>query len=147
MSTGRYRFGGVTHRGLLGAIRPGQVLIAAAGAGWAIAMIDLSPSGGGVVAAVLGLAAAGAAATIPVGGLTPEQWVPVAIPWLLVRASGRASTLTADGPGTVVELPVAQSLAPARVVRPAEAKPPPQLAGVGIIEIPYRAGAIGALRE
>jgi hypothetical protein len=147
VSTSRYRFGDVTHRGLLGAIRFGQVLVAAAGTGWAIAMIDLSPSGGGVVAALLGLAAAAAATTIPVGGLTLEQWVPVAIPWLLIRATGRARSLSSAEPGTVVELPVAESRTRARVIRPAEPKPPPQLTGVRIIEIPYRTGAIGAISE
>jgi Putative type VII ESX secretion system translocon, EccE len=144
VTTPGYRFGDVTHRGLLGAVRPGQVLAAAAGAGWAIVIIDLAPSGPGAAAALLGLAVAAAAATMPVGGLTVEQWAPLAISWLLSRANGRASSIAPAG-DTVIELPTSRSSA--RVSCPARPVAPPQLRGVRIIEIPYRSGAIGAVLE
>jgi hypothetical protein len=78
MSSGRYRFGEPTHRGPLGAVRPGQVALIAAGAVWAIALLDVAPSGTGAVAAIVGLGAALAAATVPAGGRTLDQWLPVA---------------------------------------------------------------------
>jgi hypothetical protein len=147
VTSGRYRFGDVTHRGLIGAIRPGQVLAGAAGLGWAVVMIDLSPSGGGAIAALLGLAAAACAATLPVGGLTLEQWVPLASRWAIALLLGQHdSQAPASSTGTVVELPVAPRRT-ATVRRGSHPAPPRELRGVRIVEVPYRNGTIGALAE
>jgi hypothetical protein len=148
VTSSRYRFGDATHRGLVGAIRPGQVIAAVSGLAWAVAMIDLSPSGGGAIAALLGLAAAASAATLSVGGLTVEQWIPLASRWALARLS-RQSTAAAPAPstGTVVQLPNVLGDAPAMVMRRPRPAPPRELRGVRIVEIPYRGGAIGAISE
>ncbi len=147
MSSGRYRFGDVTHRGLLGAIRPGQVLVGIAGAGWAIAILDLAPSGSGAFAALLGLGAAAGVALLPISGRTLEQWVPVTAAWLLARVTGQTNlTGPAAAGGTVAAIPASPPIA-ARILRRAQARPPRELRDVQIVQIPYRAASIGALSE
>jgi len=148
LSPARYRFGDVTHRGPLGAVRPGQALAAAVGAGWAITIIDVSPSGQGALAGLLGLAGAVVCATVPVAGLTLEQWAPVAIAWALATLTRRAgSTAPAAAHGTVVGLPLTDGAAPARLRRVAPPEPPEPVRDVRIVEIPYRSGVIGAVSE
>lgn len=148
MNGGRYSFSGETHRGLLGSIRVGQALVVLAGFVWAIAMVDLSPSGGGAFAALLGLAGATAAATWPVGGRTLEQWVPVSFAWGLERLGGKqASIPPAAAGGTVVALPGVKLPGPAQVRRRAAPAPPALLRDVRIVEVPYRGGSIGAFSE
>ncbi|MGH2870059.1 MAG: SCO6880 family protein [Solirubrobacteraceae bacterium] len=148
MSGSRYRFGDVTHRGLLGGVRPGQALVVVAGAGWAIVLIDLAPSGAGALAALLGMLAAAATATMPIGGLTVEQWLPVSVAWTIARVSSATrGRQDGEGDGTIVALPVPESSTPARVKRRRQATPPRSLRGVRIVEIPYRGQAIGAVSE
>ena len=147
MSGGRYRFGEVTRRGLLGAIRPGQVALVATGAVWAIAVIDMAPSESGAAAALAGLAATLVIATVPVAGRTIEQWLPVACAWLTRRATGRARELSpAVAAGTVVTLAGGgeRRWVSARDRAPA---PPAQLRGVRIVELSYRGGVVGAISE
>ncbi len=146
MSSPRYRFGDVTRRSILGAVRPGQVVLALAGAVWAIAVIDVSPTARGAVAGALGLAAAVTASTLPVLGLTLEQWAPVALRWLLKRVGGSAKSLPiAAVDGTVVELPTRHGRA-MRSHAP-KPRPPRELRDVRLVEIPYRQGAVGAVSE
>jgi hypothetical protein len=147
MSTGRYRFGGPTGRGILGQLRVGQAIVGLASAGWAIATIDLSPSGGGALAAVLGLLAATAGATLPLGSRTLEQWVPVAVMWLFAKAD-RAAVRNRSMVGTVVALPSLQTGETcARVVHAADPCPPRLLRDVRIVEVPYRGRSVGVVSE
>lgn len=148
MSSPRYRFGDVTLSGLLGQVRPGQALVGTAGAGWAIAMIDLSPSGAGAIAALLGLLAAAASATMPIAGLTLQQWVPVAASWTVARLSTQTrGSQDAMVDGTLVALPASDSRVAVRVKRGRRPAPPRSLRGVRIVEIPYRGRRIGAVSE
>ena len=144
MSTGRYRFGDLTHRGPLGAVRPGQVALGLAGAIWAIACLDLSPSGTGLLAGVSGLLIALASATMPVGGRTVEQWLPVVCGWLTSLASGRVRS-TCQPPAATVTLPASESSL--RHVRDGSAAAPPQLGKVRIVGVEYRGGLVGAVSE
>ena len=137
----RYRFGEPTHRGLLGAVRPGQVALAAGGALWAIACLDASPSGAGALAALSGLTVAVAAATLPVGGRTIEQWLPVAGAWTLRLLAGRSRD-TEPGTGTAVTVSRGRLR-----VRDGSPAPPGPLRGARIVGIEYRGGQLGALCE
>jgi hypothetical protein len=72
-----YRFGPVERRGLLGGLRVGQTGALAAGLLVATAAINLMPSIAGVVVAFSAVGFASAAGTLPVGGRTGDEWVPV----------------------------------------------------------------------
>jgi len=139
----RFRFGEATHRGLLGAVRPTQLLLGAAGAVWAIVLIDLSPSGAGAAAGLTGLTLAVAAATVPVAGRTLEQWLPVTSAWLIGRVTGRTRAVSPTASdGVHVSFVAGRS-----VVREAEPTPPAQLRGVRIVGLDYRGGIVGAVSE
>ena len=148
MSSIRYRFGGLTHRGLLGAIRPGQVVVAVAGVAWAIAVINIAPSDGGAFAAVLGLAAATAAATMPLAGMTLEQWAPLALLWAWRCVSGQARPrIPRASAGAIAGLPSEGTGDKPVVRRGATPRPPREVGDVKIVEIPYRDRRIGAFSE
>jgi hypothetical protein len=149
MSADRYRFGAESRRGPIGSLRAGQVVIGGSGVLWAVALIDLAPSGGGVVAALLGLAGAALAATLPVGGLTVEQWLPVTMGWVLARADSRVWQVRAAGgaDGVVVDLPAGGVASRTRVTRSAKPRPPRALADVRLLGLPYRGREIGAVAE
>jgi len=149
VTSDRYRFGEQTRRGPLGSLRAGQAAVAVGGAGWAVAMIDLAPSGGGAVAALLGLAAAAVAASVPVAGLTLEQWAPVGAGWALARLRGLARWRRPPGgaDGVVVALPARAAAATPRVIRAVRPAPPRELRDVRIVGLPYRGRTIGAVSE
>lgn len=146
MSTERYRFGETIGRGILGQLRLGQAILTVVGAVWAIAMIDLSPSGSGALAALIGLLGAAAAATLPLAGRTLEQWVPVAVAWTLARGSRLCGTVGPGAAGTLVALPSPQTRG-ARVAGPAQPSPPQSLRGVRLVEVPYRGRSVGVMSE
>jgi len=139
----RFRFGETTHRGLLGAVRPAQLLLGGGGAVWTIVLIDISPSGAGAAAGLAGLALAAAAAVVPVAGRTLEQWLPIAWAWLTARLAGRTRT---GSPAASFE--VNASFRDGRtVLREAEPTPPAPLRGVRIVGLDYRGGVVGAVSE
>jgi hypothetical protein len=110
-------------------------------------MIDLSPSGGGAIAAMLGLIAAATVATVPLGGLTAEQWAPIALRWAYKRVFGRSgSTSTGVVRGTRVALPTLKHRVAASARSP-EPSPPRELRDLRIVDISYRGRSIGAVSE
>jgi len=138
-----FRFGEPTHHGLLGGVRPGQLLLGAGGAVWAIIWIDLSPSGAGAAAGLTGLTLTIATATVPISGRTVEQWLPVAGGWLTARLTGQTKTVSpAAGAGVNVTIRTGRAL-----VREPEPAPPASLRGVRIVGIDYRGGTVGAISE
>jgi hypothetical protein len=145
----RYRFGEQVRRGPIGALRAGQVLVAALGAVGAIAAIDASPSAGGAAVAVLGLAAAAISATVPIAGRTVEQWLPAAVEWARSRAAGRAGSRSspAGADGIVVALPGASAAGAPRILRQARLAPPHELRGLRLIGVPYSGRTLGVLTE
>lgn len=138
-----FRFGEPTHRGLLGGVRSGQLLLGAAGAVWAIIWIDLSPSGAGAAAGLTGLTLTIGTATVPISGRTAEQWLPVAGGWLTARLTGRTKTVSpAASAGLNLRFGGDRVL-----VREAVSTPPVPLRGVRIVGIDYRGGTVGAISE
>lgn len=135
-------------RGILGHIRTGQVISAVLGAIWAIAMLDISPSAGGALAAALGISAAAVVATVPIGGLTLEQWLPVGLAWMvtLLRERVRGGREAAVD-GTVVALPTGSRVHEARVIRRPRPTQPRDLADVRIVSVPYRGRPLGVISE
>jgi hypothetical protein len=143
VSMQRYRFGEPTHRGPLGAVRTGQLALTAAGLVWAIAIIDIAPTPPGVLVAFSGLAGAILTVTVPVGGRTLEQWLPVALAWLQARITRKDTEVAGSaGAGGTVTFASGRAL-----VRDREPSPPVAVRGVRIVAVPYRGGQIGAVSE
>lgn len=134
-----YRFGPVERRSLLGPMRAGQAVTFIAGAGIAVTVLDRSPSTTGAVFALCVVIVAALSSTLPVGGRTADQWLPVAMSFgvrLLTRRSLHASPAPRRG-------------APARGTRvlDPELALPRELSGVSLIEIEGIHGRIGAISE
>ncbi|HZR92273.1 MAG TPA: SCO6880 family protein [Gaiellaceae bacterium] len=73
----RYRFGPLERRGLIGSLRPTQVVVLAASLGGSVILLRTLSSGGGVVAALaLSLTAVGFCFW-PIGGRSAEAWLPI----------------------------------------------------------------------
>lgn len=85
----RYRFGPLEHRGLVGGLRAGQVVVMGATLVAAVLLLHTSDAPGMVFLA-FGVGLAGAAvAFYPLFGRTTEQWAPVVWSWSTRRALGR----------------------------------------------------------
>jgi len=85
----RYRFGPLEHRGLVGGLRAGQVVVMGATLVVAVLLLHASDAPGMVFLA-FGLGLVGAAvAFYPLFGRTTEQWAPVVWSWSTRRALGR----------------------------------------------------------
>jgi hypothetical protein len=139
-----YRFGPLERRGLLGPVRPGQALTLVLGAALGVTSIDLSPSvGGAVIAAGVAAAAVGVAA-IPVAGRAADQWIPVALAFLISGLKGgrRRHTFISPAPTRGMRRTVGQG---APVEPPGQ--PPGSLTDVGIQAVDYRGRALGILSE
>jgi hypothetical protein len=139
-----YTFGPIERRGLLGPVRAGQALVVALGVVLAIAALDTSPNGSGAILATLLFASAAAAAVVPVGSRTAEEWAPVVCRFVVRLASGRAryvSPLPRQGMRAQLDRgrPVQR--------RSATATPPGSLRDVRIAELQYRNRPIGVLSE
>ena len=138
-----YTFGPIERRGLLGPVRGGQALVIALGILVAIAALDASPNASGAILATLLFAAAAAAALVPIGSRTTEEWAPVLGRFAARVAFGQTrfrSPLPAQGTrvqlrGRQVELDGAQPEAPA------------SLRDVRIVDVPYRNRPVGVLSE
>jgi hypothetical protein len=132
-----YRFGPLERRGILGPVRAGQAVILAAGALFAIVVLNAAPSATGVLVATMSFGVAVLAAVAPVGSRTVEEWAPVVCSFALRRLDGRARF---------------RSPVPALGIRsgreaPAELAVPTALRGVRILEASYRDRAIGLLSD
>ncbi len=139
-----YRFGPLERRGILGAVRAGQALLLAAGAGVAIAALDLSPTAGGGFAAVLLFGLLSVLAFAPFGRRTADEWAPL-ITSFTVRRLRRRDRFVSGAPVTGI---VAGGVGGRRLqLAPATADPPPCLHGVSLLERPYRERTIGVFSE
>ncbi|HEY5274819.1 MAG TPA: SCO6880 family protein [Acidimicrobiales bacterium] len=74
----RYRFGPRNHRGTLGGLRWGQVLLVFVAVAISVVILRSGRGDAGVVVALLVSLAGVALATWPLGGRTLQQWVPLA---------------------------------------------------------------------
>jgi hypothetical protein len=135
-----YSFGPLERRGILGPVRAGQAGLLAMAALATIACLDAIPSATGVLAAGVLLGLAAAAAFAPLGGRTPEEWLPIGLAFALrrIRLGGRwRSSL----PGTGARGRAGGSLADSA------AEPPPALTGVRIDSVMYGGRRVGLLAE
>jgi hypothetical protein len=119
-------------------------LVIALGVLLAIAALDTSPNGSGAILATLLFASAAAAAVVPIGSRTAEEWAPVVCRFVVRLASGRArhvSPLPRQG--------MRARLNRGRRVqrRSATAIPPASVRDVRIAELQYRNRPIGVLSE
>jgi hypothetical protein len=140
-----YTFGPLERRGLMGAVGIGQAAVVAGGVVAAIVMLDLSPSAGGLLIALLLALLALLAAFFPVVGRTVQEWAPVAGAHV-IRLITRHARFTSPVPLAGSSIRSAGRRGMPELVEPAP-EPPPALHGVRIVPAQYREGAIGALAE
>src|SRR6266540_5491746 len=86
----RYRFGPLERRGLIGSLRPGQVLVLGAAVFLTIVVVQALKSGLGLVLAALMLSLGGLGTFVPLHGRTLNEWVPVIGIFLSRKATGRS---------------------------------------------------------
>ena len=115
-----YSFGPLERRGLLGPVRAGQAALLVLAAVATVACLDALPSATGALVAGLLLGLAAAAAFAPLGGRTPEEWLPIGAAFALrrIQLGGRWRS-SLPGAGTR-----------ARSVQLDRVDPPPALTGV-----------------
>lgn len=135
----RYRFGPLERRGLVGSLRPVQVVVLAASLTAGVLVMRLLTGGAGVLVAVVVVLAALLFCFWPVAGRSSEEWLPIAGRFLATRARGRHQRLSG---------------APQEGVRSdAQGRPrpvvslPPAAAGLEVIAAPFRGEAVGVVRD
>jgi hypothetical protein len=140
-----YTFGPLERRGILGPIRLGQAGGLSLATLIAIVAIDQSPSAGGVMIAIVAIAAGAAGVFAPLGGRTAQEWSPIVATFAWRRVSRRArfgSPVPRHGM-------LARRPSSGRGIELSDPVPiaPPALRGVAIFEAAYRDRPIGALAE
>ena len=115
----RYRFGPLERRGLIGSLRPGQVLVVAVSLAGSVVLMRTLGSGAGVAAAIAIILIAAAFCFWPIAGRSTEEWLPIVARQAAGRTRGHhrhrsaapqagVRLLTAAGrPEPVVSLPAA----------------------------------------
>jgi hypothetical protein len=99
----RYRFGPLERRGLIAGWRGGQIGSVAAGLVVGVLALRAYPSVPGVLIAVGAVGAGVAGACWPVGGRTGDQWLPLAVRWLVTTVrTGRVQSAPVPGRGQLV---------------------------------------------
>ena len=84
----RYRFGPLERRGVIAGLNAGQVLCMGAALLVAVVALRSSPTLAGLVLGAMALLVGTAAAFVPVGGRTAEEWAPVLARWWSGRLTG-----------------------------------------------------------
>ncbi len=132
-----YSFGPLERRGLLGPVRAGQAALLVLAAVATVACLDALPSATGALVAGLLLGLAAAVAFAPLGGRTPEEWLPIGAAFALrrIQLGGRWRS-SLPGAGTR-----------ARSDQLDRVDPPPALTGVRIETATYGSRQIGLLAE
>src|SRR3954471_3729382 len=85
----RYRFGPLERRGLIGSLRPAQVLVIAASLTVGVILMRALTGGTGVIAALVLVLVAVAFCFWPIEGRSIEEWLPVVARHAFRRARGR----------------------------------------------------------
>lgn len=135
----RYVFGPVVEGISLMGLRPGQVMVLAAGFVAAVFVLYVGPSGiGGLLALATSLAAV-AISFVPLAGRTAERWAPVAARWV---RSGAARRYRSPAPtqGAQATLRTGESARKASAL-------PPTLADLDLLATPVPGGEIGVVRD
>jgi len=135
-----YRFGPLERHGFLGSIRAGQAGLVVTAVLTGLVMLGSAPTPSSAAAALALLMVALVIATLPVGGRTLEQWLPVVLGWLTRRLTGsyryRSSAPTAG-----------MRLTGSRVLPASEASLPRALARARVWEVPCGRRRLGAVAE
>lgn len=92
----RYRFGPLERRGVIAGLGAGQVVCIGVGLAVAVLVLRSAPSIGGLLGGAVALLVSTAAAFVPVGGRTAEEWAPVLARWWWGKVSGAGRWVTAD---------------------------------------------------
>jgi hypothetical protein len=85
----RYRFGPLERRGLIGSLRPTQVLVIAASLAVGVILMRTLGGGAGVVSALVVVLLAVAFCSWPISGRSAEEWLPIVNGHVVRRARGR----------------------------------------------------------
>ena len=135
----RYRFGPLERRGLIGSLRPGQVIVVAASLAGGVILMRTLASGAGMVTAVVLVLAAVAFCFWPVAGRPVEAWLPIVARHTRRRALRRR---------------LERSPAPQAGARPgADGRPEPvaALPAVGreleLLAVPFHGDVVGVLKD
>src|SRR5574341_2169954 len=132
----RYRFGPLERRGLIGTLRPGQLLVLGTAVVVTILTVETLRNGAGLALGALLLSCGGLASFVPFGGRTLNEWGPVVASFaarkLLGRdhwRSGAAETGTRFLGG---DIPV---------------RPPDPIGRVELLAFPFRGVELGVLAD
>src|SRR5262249_21724331 len=132
-------FGPLERRGLIGSLRPGQVLAIAGSLVLSVLLLRSLPGAPGLFAA-LGLALAAAAFCFwPIAGRSSEEWLPIAGRYGRQRATGKHRYRSA-APGVGVRID-------------SDGRPKPVVAlpepaeGLELLAAPFRGEAIGVVKD
>ncbi len=144
----RYQFGPLEHRGLIGGLRLGQVMLVGGALVAAVGLLYLLPTGTNAFAALAVIVLAAAVAFWPLRGRSLEEWLPVAVGWLGRRVRGRHRHHSeAPTAGARVAVAGANGNGPEPATPEAATDLPDAVEGIEILSVPYRGGAIGAVKE
>src|SRR3954465_11294458 len=97
----RYRFGPLERRGLIGSLRPPQVIVVAATLTAGVILMRSLPTGVGLIAALALVGAALVFCFWPFAGRSAEEWLPIVSSYVLRRARGRTHVSPAPLAGVV----------------------------------------------
>jgi hypothetical protein len=132
----RYRFGPLERRGLIGTMRPGQLLVLGASVLITIMAVETLRNGAGLAFGALLLSGGGLASFVPFGGRTLNEWVPVMASFLGRKLFGRDTWRSgAAEAGTRFrggEIPV---------------RPPDPIGRVELLAFPFRGVELGVLAD
>lgn len=153
----RYRFGPLERRGLVGALRTGQVVVLGVGLVAVIVLLQVSRSPAMVFAVLLVVVAVIGVCFAPIAGRTVEEWAPVVVTWAVqggrrgqrwrstLPAAGRRSRASMlpppgrNGDGPDDGDPALDSKQPVSL--------PPQVAGIMLLAAPLRGEDVGVLKD
>src|SRR6266536_437947 len=132
----RYRFGPLERRGLIGTLRPGQLLMLGGTVLLTIMLVETMRNGAGLALGALLLSSGGLSSFIPFGGRTLNEWVPVVASFLGRKLFGRDHWRSgAAEAGTRLEggdVPV---------------RPPDPIGRVELLAFPFRGVELGVLAD
>src|SRR6266487_2960202 len=132
----RYRFGPLERRGLIGTLRPGQLLVLGSTVLLTILLVETLRNGAGLALGAMFLSCGGLASFVPFGGRTLNEWVPVVATFASRKLRGRdhwrsgaaeAGTRFLGG-----DIPV---------------RPPDPIGRVELLSFPFRGVELGVLAD
>jgi hypothetical protein len=134
----RHRFGPLERRGLVGSLRPPQVVVLATSLTSGVILLRLLPSGAGALAAIAVVLASILFCFWPIAGRSAEEWLPVAGRFLIRRVRHRSRHISsAPQAGTIVS---------EGQPRPVVALPP-AANGLELLGAPFHGDEVGVIKD